>query len=130
MTIENLIQSLEDAITKAEGVVAIPHPRFGGRQFEWKGKEIGHIHWNGDLDILFKKDIHDVLIKENIAQEHKWVPNAGWITFPLLSKERFPLALDLLLFSYYQKRRKAEADNSFSAEISALKITGSVKKLI
>lgn len=130
MTIRNLIQSLEDSITKAEGVVAIPHPRFGGRQFEWREKEIGHIHWNGDLDILFKKDIHDAMIKEGLAEEHKWVPNAGWITFPLLSEEGLPLALDLLLFSYYQKRKRAERDNSFSAELSALKITGAIKNLI
>lgn len=130
MSTRELIQQIEIAITAEEGVIAMPHPRFGGRQFDWNEKEIGHIHWNGDLDILFKKEIHDVLIEEAQAFEHKWVPGAGWITFPVLKEDDIKHALTLLQFSYYQKRKRAEREKDFSNAIEALELSSKIKALI
>jgi hypothetical protein len=53
----------------------------GGREFLLNGKEVGHVHYNGVLDILFNKKIRDELLKDNLVQEHKWIPNSGWTTF-------------------------------------------------
>jgi Family of unknown function (DUF5519) len=130
MSVHSLIQQIEQNVLLFNGVIAIPHPRFGGRQFEWNDKEIGHIHWNGDLDILFKKEIHNVLVEEAQGFEHKWVPGAGWITFPVLKKEDINHALTLLQFSYYQKRKRAEREKDFSTAIEALELSSKIKALI
>jgi hypothetical protein len=130
MNIRDLIQQIEDAVTQLEGVTAVPHPRFGGRQFEWMGKEIGHIHWYGDLDILFKKDIHDAMIKEGAAKEHKWVPGSGWVTFAVKTEEDVAHALALLQFSYYQKRKRAEKGKDFTEQIDTIILNTNIKNLI
>ena len=124
------MEQIENTITQLEGVTAVPHPRFGGRQFEWQGKEIGHIHRYGHLDILFKKDIHDALIEEGAATEHQWVPDAGWVTFIISNETDLPHALELLKFSYYQKRKRDQRENDFANEIQALALSEKVKTLI
>jgi Family of unknown function (DUF5519) len=130
MNKRELIQQIENTITKLDGITAIPHPRFGGRQFEWNGKEIGHIHWYGDLDILFKKDIHDALIKEGTAEDHKWVPGSGWITFLISEEAHIHPAMELLKLSYYQKRKRAEKEKDFTKEIEGLELSDKIKALI
>lgn len=59
-----------------------PHPdRFGGKEFRCESGEIGHIHAGGALDIPFPKPIRDELLAEGLAQQHRWVPSSGWVTF-------------------------------------------------
>ena len=52
-----------------------PH-RFGGREFRVKAAEIGHVQ---PVDIPFPRSVRHALLTEGFAQEHRWVPNSGWI---------------------------------------------------
>jgi|SRR5215469_7546008 len=61
--------------------VSVHHHRFGGREFRFRAAEIGHVHANGILDIPFPRTIHDALLDEGLAEEHRWVPDSSWITF-------------------------------------------------
>jgi Family of unknown function (DUF5519) len=130
MEIRDLIQEIERNVLLLDGVTAMPHPRFGGRQFDWNNKEIGHIHWNGDLDILFNKSVHDSLLTAGLATEHKYVPAAGWITFPVLKDRDIHHGLELLKFSYYQKRKRTEREKDFSSFISSLQLPENIRQLI
>lgn len=49
-----LVKKLEADIISLGGVSSVEH-QMGGREFLLNGKEIGHIHYNGVLDILFNK---------------------------------------------------------------------------
>jgi hypothetical protein len=122
---------LEQSVSDLENVTTAVH-KMGGKEFLWNGVEIGHVHWDGDLDILFTKKIRDVLVENGIVQIHKWVPDSGWTTFAVNDEQALETAKNLLLLSYYQKRkRKSESDderNFFMDKIATLPFDPSVLK--
>jgi Family of unknown function (DUF5519) len=119
----NLIHALEQVAANLPGVSTAPH-NMGGREFVWQEKEIGHIHWNGDLDILFSKKIRDVLIAHQLVEVHKWVPDSGWTTFKVKNEKDLEHAFDLLQLSYCQKRKRVA-----KAEEEVLEINARLEKL-
>lgn len=123
-----LIEPIEQEVTTWAGVSADAHER-GGRQFDLNGKEIGHIHWNGDLDILFNKKIRDELLRQGRVEEHKWVPDSGWTTFPVDNEEDIPKAIELLKLSYPQKKKRLERVN-INEELASLDFTEDILELI
>ena len=74
--------------------------RFGGTEFRFKAAEIGHIHPGGIVDIPFPRSVRDALLTESLAQEHRWAPNSGWITFQIRGEDDFTHALWLMRLSY------------------------------
>jgi hypothetical protein len=74
--------------------------KFGGIQFDLEKKEIGHIHSNGLLDILFNRQTKDLLIKEGRVTEHHTFKNSGWVSFYIRNVEDKGYALELLSCSY------------------------------
>ena len=78
--------------------------KFGGIQFDVRGKEIGHIHSNGLLDILFNKEIKEQLVKDGRVKEHHSFKNSGWISFYIRNADDKKLALELLKRSYLLKQ--------------------------
>ncbi len=77
--------------------------KFGGIQFDVNKKEIGHIHSNGILDILFSREIKTQLIKQGKATEHHTIKNSGWITLHIKTDEDKITAIQLLRDSYSRK---------------------------
>jgi len=76
--------------------------KFGGVEFILHGNEIGHIHSNGLLDILFTKEIkHKLLFDGQISNHHRF-PKSGWISFYIKSEKDKGVALSLLRYSYQQ----------------------------
>ncbi|MCT4326195.1 DUF5519 family protein [Elizabethkingia anophelis] len=72
---------------------------FGSREFLFRGKEIGHIHSNGELDISFGNKLTKMLLSQNLVQQHLYVPETS-ITYKVSSEEQIPFAISLLRFSY------------------------------
>jgi hypothetical protein len=91
------------------GVSIHPH-RFGGKEFRFRAAEIGHIHTGGIVDIPFPRSVRDALLAEGLAEEHRWVPNSGWITFHIRSEEDFKHAVWLMRLSYLRYVLKTAAD--------------------
>lgn len=81
------------------GVHLAPH-RFDAIAFQLGGKEFGHVHRSGVLDIPFPKAIRDALIAEGRAATHRWVPDSGWISFRVRTGADAEHALWLLRCSY------------------------------
>ena len=75
-----LLQRLEETVASWPRISVHPH-RFGGREFRFANAEVGHVHYRGIVDIPFPRSIRDALLTEELAEEHRWVPNSGWITF-------------------------------------------------
>ena len=86
------------------------HPRrFGGREFRFRNAEVGHMH-TGSFDIPFSRSIRDAPLEEGLVEEHRWVPNSGWMTFHFRSEEDFSHAVWLLRLSYLRYAMKAAPD--------------------
>ena len=93
------LRKLQSEISAWEQITVHPH-RFGGKQFRFRDAEVGHIHAGGILDIPFPRSVRDYLLAEGLAEEHRWVPNSGWITFHLCNSDDLNHALWLLRLSY------------------------------
>lgn len=45
---------------------------------------IGHVHMGSRVvDVLFTRAIRDQLLRENLAEQHRYQPNSGWVTWRL-----------------------------------------------
>jgi hypothetical protein len=107
---------------------------FGGIDFLFRKKEIGHIHWSGDLDILFGKKLTAEFLKHNLVQKHNYVPTAS-ITYSVFSEENVPFAISLLRFFYLIQQRKISSNNQqtmneVETELSGISFYSLVKDLI
>jgi hypothetical protein len=103
------LRRLEDAVSAWPNVSVHPH-RFGGKEFRFGNAEIGHVHNNGTVDIPFPRALHDALLEEGQAEEHRWVPSSGWTTFGVRSAKDVDHALDLMRMSYLRYALKAADD--------------------
>lgn len=88
-----------------------PH-QFAAREFRFRKAEIGHLHWDGTLDIPFPRAIHDALLADCFAEQHRWVPDSGWITFHLRREQDLSHAIWLMRLSYLRYALKAARDSS------------------
>jgi hypothetical protein len=70
--------------------------RFGGVEFEFCGKEFGHSHSNGLLDIPFSQEAKRELIATGQANPHHLAENSGWVSFRIRGKADKVGALKLL----------------------------------
>jgi luciferase-like monooxygenase len=114
-------ERLEQEISLWPDVSTHPH-RFGGREFRFKAAEIGHMHLGGAVDIPFPRSIRDELLANGLAQEHRWVPNSGWITFQIRDEEDVKHAVWLMRLSYLRYVLKTASDprrclNQYSEEL-------------
>ncbi|MBA4053888.1 MAG: hypothetical protein C0490_04175 [Marivirga sp.] len=102
--IQRMIQDVEHIVLSWIEVTCRVH-RMGGKEFLLNGREFGHIHWNGDLDIMMGKKRTAELVKLNFIRPHAFVPAAA-ITFSLQDATQIPFAVSLLRLSYLQTLTK------------------------
>ncbi|MBV9864153.1 MAG: DUF5519 family protein [Abitibacteriaceae bacterium] len=93
------LDAVETAVAAWPGIVRRSH-HYGGLQFDCAGREIGHLHGNGVLDIRFSKPMKDSLMQAWKVVEHHSLPHSGWISFWIHSPSDVPQALELLQLSY------------------------------
>ena len=97
---------LEQEVLRWPGVSACIH-RYGGTEFRWDHREIGHLHGHGLLDILFTRAIRDEVVEAQAAGPHHIFPQSAWVSFDVNAAEDVPAALILLRRSY--DRMKSES---------------------
>ena len=103
------LKKLEEEVSAWPQVSVHPH-RFGGREFRFGSAEIGHVHIGGIVDIPFPRSIRDALLAEGLAEEHRWVPNSGWITFQVRSEDDLKHSVWLMRLSYLRYALKTAND--------------------
>lgn len=93
------------------GVSSYPH-RFGGREYRFGRREIGHVHGDYLVDIPFPKRVRDEVIALGLAQKHHVLPESGWVSVRLHSEQDLERAISLLRRSYdlavSQKEKRQE----------------------
>lgn len=105
----NHVKKLEDELSTWPNISVHEH-RFGGREFRFGRAEVGHVHTGGIVDIPFPRAAHDALLAHGLAQEHRWVPDSGWVSFRIGSEQDFDHALWLLRLSYLRYALKTASD--------------------
>jgi hypothetical protein len=78
---------------------AHPH-RFGGVEFQYGTREIGHLHGNRLLDVPFPSKLRDELVAAGRAEPHHVLPESGWISFHIRVEADVDAAIALLRESY------------------------------
>ena len=97
------IEELEAMVTSWDGVWVSLH-KYGGRQFNYCDKEIGHVHSNGILDIRLSRSLKASLMESRLAKEHHLFKNSGWISFYIRSEGDVVKAVKLLQTSMLELR--------------------------
>src|SRR5258705_13991184 len=95
------LKNLEDIVASRTQISVHPH-RFGGREFRFGNAEVGHVHDGGIVDIPFPRPVRDALLQEQLAEEHQWVPDSGWITFRVRSDKDLQHAIWLMPLSHFR----------------------------
>lgn len=110
-----MIAELKRAILKWEQT-SIGDGNFGAITFLYRGKEFGHIHKNGDLDITFGEQMTEKLLRRNLVEKHLYVPKTN-ITYPVPNEESLPFAVSLLRLSYLSHFINIHKEDTISQEI-------------
>ena len=125
------VKAVEDVVSAWSRISVHPH-RFGGREFLFGAAEVGHVHTNGIVDIPFTRPVHDALLAEGLAEQHRWVPNSGWITFRMRGEPDIAHALWLMRLSYLRYALKEATDDRrlFEHECEELHLSPRFKSLL
>jgi hypothetical protein len=78
--------------------------------------EVGHVHFWGDVDILYPHPIRDFLLEQNLAERHRWVPYSGWTTFRIRGGEDVQHAIWLMRLSYLRYALKSATGRLLETE--------------
>lgn len=84
--------------------------RYGGQEFRIGNAEVGDVHNSGEVDIPFPRAFHDQLLARGLAEEHRWAPRSGWVTFRVRGEADIAHALWLLRLSYLRYALKTSVD--------------------
>jgi len=94
------IDDIETQTLRWPGISISIH-KYGGMQINCSGKEVGHIHSNGLLDMLLSRNIKArLMLEDNGVEEHHSFKNTGWISFYMHAEADVELVLKLLRVGY------------------------------
>jgi len=94
------IDEIEAQTLRWSGISISTH-KYGGLQINCNGKEVGHIHSNGLLDMLLSRNIKArLMLEDNRVEEHHSFKNTGWISFYIHTEYDLKIALKLLRLGY------------------------------
>jgi hypothetical protein len=125
------LDELREQISAWPGVSVRGH-RFGGTEFCFGNAEIGHTHPGGIFDIPMPRPIRDALLEEGLAQQHRWAPDSGWITFHIQNEKNLNHALWLARLSYlrYALKQSDDPQTLFERESASLSLSPRFAELV
>ncbi len=77
--------------------------KYGGTQFNYNGRELGHIHGNGLLDLRFSRAVKAEILKDGRATHHYIFKKSGWVSFYILNIHDVKYATKLLRMNYNKR---------------------------
>jgi hypothetical protein len=89
------------------GVSSRPH-RFGGTEYRYGRRELGHVHGDRFADLPFPRAVRDRLITEGRAQPHHVLPESGWVTVPIGSEEDVGKLIELFRLGYQRAQAQEQ----------------------
>lgn len=99
MPVQGALNTVSATLAQWDGVQSRPH-RFGGTEWVFGKRELGHIHGDALVDIPFPKKVRDELIATRQADAHHVLPESGWVSVWLRQPEDVQRVIRLLHQSY------------------------------
>jgi len=90
---------IREAVTSWPGVEALPH-RFGGVEYRYGRKEMGHVHGDRLADLPLPRKLHDEMIAAGRAQPHHVLPDTGWVSCWMSEPEDAAGVIELFRMQY------------------------------
>jgi len=59
-----------------------------------------HSHGPAYLDIRLSKEDQERVLREGMAEPHRFAPQAGWVTFRIRSEKDVEVAKEVILLAY------------------------------
>jgi hypothetical protein len=97
---EELHQELRHRILSLSDVTERQNAGIHDDAFFVRGKMFMHIHGHGHCDIQLAKDDQEQVLAEGKARQHRWAPEAGYVTVIVHREEDLELAMDLIRMSH------------------------------
>ncbi len=92
-------EAIREAVISWPGVVAVPH-RFGGTEYRFGRKEMGHVHGDRLADLPLPRKLRDEVIAAGRAQPHHVLPETGWVSCWISSPDDAAGVIELLRLQY------------------------------
>jgi hypothetical protein len=127
---QNTLADLESQILAWPGISKHPHS-YGGTEFRFGSAELGHLHDGGTMDIPFPKVVHDEILTQGLAEEHRWAPDSGWTTFRIRNADDIEYARWLMRLSdlRYALKKAANPRQMLDQESEYLRLTPRFRSL-
>lgn len=81
------------------GVTVAPH-RFGGVEYLFGKKEMGHVHGDRLADLPMPRRLRDELVAAGRARPHHVLPETGWISVWMAGPDDAPAVIELFRMQY------------------------------
>lgn len=92
-------EQIREAVTSWAGVTVVPH-RFGGTEYKYGKKEMGHVHGDRLADLPLPRRLRDELIEAGRAQPHHILPETGWVSVWIDKPEDAAGVIELFRIQY------------------------------
>src|SRR5260370_23593631 len=103
---KKLGEQIRETLTSWPGVVAVPH-RFGGTEYLYGKKEMGHVHGDRLADLPLPRRLHDEVIASGRAQPHHVLPDTGWVSVWMDGPDDAAGVIQLFLMQYQRYGERA-----------------------
>jgi Luciferase len=100
-------EQIRIAVSDWEGVTVASH-RFGGIEFRYEKRELGHVHGNSLADLPFPMPVRNELIRQGLARPHHVLPESGWVSVPMKSQEDVATVIRLFRSSWELARQSKQ----------------------
>lgn len=92
-------EAIRAAVASWPGVTVNAH-RFGGIEYRYGKKEMGHVHGDRLADLPLPRRLHDELIAQGRAQPHHALPESGWVSVWIDGPEDAAGVIELFRMQY------------------------------
>lgn len=90
---------IKEAVASWAGVDALTH-RFGGIEYRFGRKEMGHVHGDRLADLPLPRRLHDEVIAAGRARPHHVLPDTGWVSCWMATPDDVEGVIELFRMQY------------------------------
>jgi hypothetical protein len=92
-------QAVVREVSSWPGVTTGRH-RFGGTEFRYGGRELGHLHGSRLADLPFPLLVRNELVSAGRVEPHHMFPDSGWVSYYIRDETQIADVIALFRLNY------------------------------